>query len=84
VDVNVASRACGAPALDPTRRTRKDHTTEGLRAILQKRLDTTRAFHFLGPARYVRHESEQPMAITWKLECRLPGDLYQSFAAAVA
>jgi hypothetical protein len=37
----VASRACGAPALDPTRRTRKDHTTEGLRAILQKRLDTT-------------------------------------------
>jgi hypothetical protein len=41
VDVNVASRACGAPALDPTRRTRKDHTTEGLRAILQKRLDTT-------------------------------------------
>jgi hypothetical protein len=24
------------------------------------------------------------MAITWKLEYRLPGDLYQAFAAAVA
>ena len=30
------------------------------------------------------HESEMPMAITWKLDCPLPGDLYTSFAAAVA
>ncbi len=43
-----------------------------------------RAFWFLGPADYVSHESELPMAITWRLRSRLPGDLYAEFAAAVA
>ncbi|MGE3601468.1 MAG: DUF3427 domain-containing protein [Dehalococcoidia bacterium] len=43
-----------------------------------------RAFWFLGPATYVMHESEQPIAITWRLQHPLPGDLYASFAAAVA
>ena len=43
-----------------------------------------RAFWFLGPAHYVRHEGELPMAITWRLEHSLPGDLFASFAAAVA
>jgi hypothetical protein len=43
-----------------------------------------RAFWFLGPATYVRHESEQPIAITWRLHHPLPGDLYATFAAAVA
>ena len=37
----------------------------------------------LGPARYLRHEGEKPMAITWKLAHPLPGDLHASFAAAV-
>jgi hypothetical protein len=39
---------------------------------------------FLGPATYVRHEGERPMAITWRLRHALPGDLYAAFAAAVA
>lgn len=43
-----------------------------------------RAFYFLGPAAYVKHESEQPMAITWRLQFPLPGDLFAAFAAAVA
>jgi superfamily II DNA or RNA helicase len=43
-----------------------------------------RAFYFLGPANYVKHESEQPMAITWRLQQQLPGDLFATFAAAVA
>lgn len=43
-----------------------------------------RAFWFLGPARYVSHVGEKPMAITWQLEVPLPGDLFASFAAAVA
>ena len=30
------------------------------------------------------HEGEKPMAITWELQTPLPGDLFQSFAAAVA
>jgi hypothetical protein len=43
-----------------------------------------RAFWFLGPARYVSHEGELPMAVTWRLEHALPGDLFARFAAAVA
>ena len=42
------------------------------------------AFHFLGPATYVKHERELPMAITWRLATSLPGDLFATFAAAVA
>ena len=43
-----------------------------------------RAFWFLGPATYVSHQSEQPMAVTWRLKYPLPGDLFAAFAAAVA
>jgi len=42
------------------------------------------AFQFLGPATYVKHESELPIAITWRLEYPLPGDLFAAFGAAVA
>lgn len=68
-----------------TGRRYQEHAARGSHVLLFARMNTgERAFHFLGPATYVRHESEQPMAITWKLEHRLPGDLYQLFAAAVA
>jgi len=43
-----------------------------------------RAFWLLGPATYVSHEGERPMAITWKLAEPLSGDLFARFAAAVA
>lgn len=43
-----------------------------------------RAFWFLGPATYVSHEGERPMAVTWKLQIPLAGDLFTTFAAAVA
>lgn len=43
-----------------------------------------RAFWFLGPATYVSHEGERPMAVTWRLETPLSGDLFAMFAAAVA
>jgi len=43
-----------------------------------------RAFYFLGPASYESHESELPMAVTWRLGHALPGDLFATFAAAVA
>jgi superfamily II DNA or RNA helicase/HKD family nuclease len=68
-----------------TGRRYQEHARRGSHILLFARLHTgERAFHFLGPATYVRHEGEQPMAITWKLKHRLPGDLYQTFAAAVA
>jgi hypothetical protein len=43
-----------------------------------------RAFWCLGPATYVEHEGERPMAIKWRLATPLPGDLFAQFAAAVA
>jgi len=61
------------------------HVSHGSHIMLFARLRSDdRAFYFLGPATYVSHESELPMAVTWKLEHPLPGDLYASFAAVVA
>jgi hypothetical protein len=70
-------------------------STTGLRYIGQReartnvmlfaRLRTTdRAFWCLGPASYVSHEGDRPIAFVWKLERRLPAELYTSFAAAIA
>lgn len=61
------------------------HAELGTSVHLFARLrNTDRAFWFLGPATYVRHIGERPMAITWQLAHPLPGDLFASFAAAVA
>ena len=63
----------------------QNHLAEGSTIFLFARHRTNdRAFYFLGPASYVRHESERPMAITWRLQHPLPGDLFAEFAAAVA
>lgn len=68
-----------------TGRRYQHHVELGSSIMLFARLRTTdRAFWFLGPATYVRHAGERPMAITWRLDHRLPGDLFASFAAAVA
>lgn len=68
-----------------TGRRYREHARRGSSILLfaRERQDQ-RAFWFLGPATYVRHEGEKPMAVTWKLEHPLPGDVYTSFAAAVA
>lgn len=61
------------------------HVEMGSAIMLFARLRTSdRAFYFLGPATYVKHEGELPMAVTWKLDHPLPGDLFAMFAAAVA
>jgi superfamily II DNA or RNA helicase/HKD family nuclease len=61
------------------------HRERGTSIMLFARLRSDeRAFSFLGPAEYVSHQSELPMAITWRLHHRLPGDLFAAFAAAVA
>jgi len=63
----------------------QNHVKEGSKIMLFSRVNSDeRSFYFLGAANYVRHEYEMPMAITWKLDSPLPGDLYTSFAAAVA
>lgn len=69
----------------PTGLRYRHHERDGRSILLFSRLRTEdRAFWFLGPARYRGHVGERPMAITWELEHPLPGDLYASFAAAVA
>lgn len=63
----------------------QNHVAMGTHIMLFARLrDDDRAFWFLGPATYVSHTGETPMAITWKLQHPLPGDLFAQFAAAVA
>jgi hypothetical protein len=52
--------------------------------LFARRRSDERAFYFLGPATYLKHQSELPMAITWRLTHSLPGDLFAAFAAAVA
>ena len=69
----------------PTGRRYQHHASEGSRILLFGRLNSDeRGFVFLGPATYVKHVGERPMAITWRLHHPLPGDLFQRFAAAVA
>jgi superfamily II DNA or RNA helicase len=59
------------------------HVTQGSQVALFARLrQTDRAFWCLGPAEYVRHSGERPMAVTWRLRHPLPGDLFAAFAAA--
>jgi Domain of unknown function (DUF3427) len=68
-----------------TGRRYRNHESDGRSIMLFARLRADdRAFWFLGPATYRGHVGEKPMAITWELQTPLPGDLYQSFAAAVA
>ncbi len=63
----------------------QQHAARGSSIMLFARLNTNdRAFYFLGPATYAKHEGELPMAVTWRLHHSLPGDLFASFAAAVA
>ena len=69
----------------PTGRRYVSQAERGTNVVLFARLNTLdRAFWCLGPATYVSHEGERPIAITWQLHNRLPGDLFAEFAAAVA
>lgn len=72
-------------AESPTGQRYQRHEAMGRSILLfaRERADD-RAFWFLGPATYVSHEGERPMAVTWRLTTPLPGDLFASFAAAVA
>jgi len=75
----------GTRADSETGRRYQNHLAMGSSVMLFARLRSDdRAFWFLGSATYESHESECPMAVTWRLHHSLPGDLFASFAAAVA
>ncbi len=44
----------------------------------------TSPYVFLGPADYVSHEGERPLAITWRLRQRMPMEVFMASRAAVA
>lgn len=75
-------------ATSPTSETGRRYIRQGAGVghvfLFARHRSNNRAFYFLGPATYVSHTGEKPMAITWKLMVPLPGDLFNSFAAAVA
>lgn len=72
----------------PTGKRYRSQRESGTRVVLFARQTDQKdgracAFWCLGSATYIRHSGERPMAIVWKLDQPLPGDLFQQFAAAV-
>nr|GID87919.1 hypothetical protein Ade03nite_68430 [Actinoplanes derwentensis] len=75
----------GTTENSPTGRRYQNHITMNRSILLFVRARSTdRAFWFVGPASYVSHEGERPMAVTWRLQTPLSGDLYAQFAAAIS
>ena len=75
----------GTRSSSPTGQRYQRHVEQGSAVMIFARLDTEdRAFHFLGPARYVGHQGDMPMSVTWRLIYPLPGDLLAQYRAAVA
>lgn len=69
----------------PTGQRYLHHVEHGTTVVLFARLRADdRAFWCLGPATYVSHDGDRPIAITWRLAHKLPADLLTAFAAAVA
>jgi hypothetical protein len=64
--------------------------TNGVRILLAVRATrtdpwgATRPYTLLGPADYVEHRGERPIAITWRLRNPIPADLYEEFKVAAA
>jgi superfamily II DNA or RNA helicase/HKD family nuclease len=74
----------------PTVRRYIEHSQQGTNVLIfvrEQRRDAlgTAPFHFLGPASYVSHEGERPVAFTWRLQTPMPEELFEvarSVAAA--
>ncbi|WP_006244491.1 DUF3427 domain-containing protein [Mycolicibacterium tusciae] len=64
-------------------RERGTHILLFVRATKANALGTS-PYVFLGPADYVSHEGDRPMAITWRLHRPMPTEVYQASTVAVA
>jgi hypothetical protein len=66
-----------------------NHVAQGSRVMLFVRESSegeslgASPFLFLGPATYVSHQGERPMAIVWRLEHEMPLDFFQAARVAV-
>jgi hypothetical protein len=56
----------------------------GWRVLLFVREKSGDAFLCCGSASYVRHESERPIQVTWRLDFPLPEKFFEIAATAVA
>jgi hypothetical protein len=73
----------------PTGRRYIRHRERGSHILLFVRQAKTNAlgaspYVFLGPAEYVSHEGDRPMAINWRLRQPMPTEVYQASTVAVA
>lgn len=76
-------------AHSPTGRRYINHQQHGTNILLFMRAENTDAmgtapYVFLGPADYVSHVGDRPMAITWKLRQSMPTEVYLSARVAIA
>lgn len=58
-----------------------------LLAVREARKDswgTTKPYVLLGPADYVTHEGERPIAVTWRLRTPIPAEIFEQFKVAAA
>jgi superfamily II DNA or RNA helicase/HKD family nuclease len=76
-------------AASPTGQRYVNHRKNGTNVLLFVRETKTNAlgaspYVFLGPADYVRHEGDRPMAVTWRLRQSMPTEIFLASRAAVA
>ncbi|MGV0626471.1 DUF3427 domain-containing protein, partial [Mycolicibacter minnesotensis] len=76
-------------AASPTGQRYVSHRENGSHILLFVRAAKATAlgaapYVFLGPADYVSHEGERPMAITWRLHRSMPAEVFQASRVAVA
>ena len=70
----------GASVTRPSGKRYVESATNGWRFYLLVRTDPEAAFCFLGQIRYVSHEGDRPIAITWALEAEIPAGLMGRYA----
>lgn len=61
-------------------------TSTKLIFVRQRRSDEsgTSPYLFAGPATYVQHSGERPIALTWRLENPLPNDVFAAATVAAS
>ena len=64
--------------------TRDSNIVLFIRAARQDSTGQTMPYLCAGTASYVEHRSERPVQITWRLDHKLPGDVFAEYRAAVA
>lgn len=76
------TRADSPTGLRYRNHTGKTHALFFVRESAKDGRGNTRPYLFLGPAYYLSHEGERPMAITWSLKFAFPAQFYRGMRLA--